>query len=114
MNLNEKNKNNNINLNKNELNSLCKELERDIEGKFKNVYVPTNEITNIEILRYKAFNEYYFNSETFIEDLNSLFKNVYLRECLEEDEIGFQVFSINNTFVLFSNISFSISGSTSI
>ena len=66
------NTNKNLNINKNELNALYTEIEQEVSLKFNNKYISPDEVTNIEILRHKAINEYYSSIELFNEDLNRL------------------------------------------
>jgi hypothetical protein len=51
-----------------------KELEKILE----NVFIDGSLIKNIDILRFKADMNYYFNVIDFYDDIYAMFKNVYL------------------------------------
>ena len=93
------NSNKNIILNKNELNVLYEELEKEIETKYKNKYIDPNDTTNIEIMRFKAINEYYPSSESFLEDLNTMFKNIYNNECSDESTHVKKIKNVNKRYL---------------
>ena len=53
--------------------TLTKENTFDINRKYLNVYVSTQDVTNIDILRYKCENNYYMSKDSFCKDVNHLF-----------------------------------------
>ena len=66
---------------------------KEINNNYKNIFVTTNCVNNIDILRYKAENNYYLNYNMLKEDIDYMFK--YINENLN-NLINFEINSLNN------------------
>lgn len=71
------NLNSNSNTNLNYLKNLSEEYLNHLQIFYKDKIIKTEDITNIDILRYKVDNDYYITINHFLKDVNFMFKSIY-------------------------------------